>query len=225
MKRLLDEGGSSFERDLLSALSDERPSPELLARMQQGLGIASGATTAAAAATFGWAKLAFAGLAAAGLAVGAAVVLRHPAEPAPPTIAPSLKPVPAKVEAPALQPGPEPVSVTDLAVVPEEAQEPAAPSRPRPAASVTVDLKEEIRLLDQARAAVRGGQGSEALAVLAKYNRRYPRGQFRQEAQVLRVEALEQSGQKKAAAELGKQFVAAHPESPHVERVERVTGQ
>jgi hypothetical protein len=38
------------------------------------------------------------------------------------------------------------------------------------------------------------------------------------------VEALEQSGRKKAAVELGKKFVAAHPESPHVERVERVTG-
>jgi outer membrane protein assembly factor BamD (BamD/ComL family) len=79
-------------------------------------------------------------------------------------------------------------------------------------------------LLDQARAAVRAGEANEALALLAKYNRRYPRGQFRQEAQVLRVAALELGGNKKAAVELGKKFVAAHPESPHVERVERVTG-
>jgi hypothetical protein len=38
------------------------------------------------------------------------------------------------------------------------------------------------------------------------------------------VEALKQSGNQQAAVALGKKFVAAHPESPHVERVERVTG-
>jgi len=230
VKRLLDEGGSVFERDLLGALREERPSPELLARMQHGLGIASGAAAAGAgatAATFAWAKLALAGLAAVGLAVGASVALRQQAPPDALAVAPTLKPVPVRVEASKAVPGPVPVAVSDLAVADEESaeKEVAAPVRARPAASVTVDLRDEIRLLDQARAAVRAGNGSEALALLGKYNRRYPRGQFRQEAQVLRVEALEQSGQKEAAAELGKQFVAAHPESPHVERVERVTGQ
>jgi outer membrane protein assembly factor BamD (BamD/ComL family) len=94
----------------------------------------------------------------------------------------------------------------------------------RPAPSASGDLREEIRLLDQARAAVRTGANLQALKLLEKYERRYPRSQFRQEAQVLRVEALARSGQKQAAAALGKKFVAEHPESPHVERVQAVTG-
>jgi outer membrane protein assembly factor BamD (BamD/ComL family) len=85
-------------------------------------------------------------------------------------------------------------------------------------------LREEIRLLDQARAAVRAGTFEQGLKLLERYDRRFPRGQFRQEAQVLRVEALERSGKKDAAFVLGKKFLAEHPESPHVERVESVTG-
>jgi TolA-binding protein len=217
MKRLIDEGASPFETSLISALRDERPSPELVARMQEGLGIA--ATSGGAAATagaFSWAKLTVVGVVAVGLAgLGYSELRSASAPPAPP---PSVKPVPAKVEAPKSV-APAPVAVSELAV-----QNDPAPARPRPAPSGAADLKEEIRLLDQARAAVHAGESNEALALLAKYNRRYPRGQFRQEAQVLRVAALEQAGNKKAAVELGKRFVAAHPESPHVERVERVTG-
>jgi TolA-binding protein len=219
MRRLLDDGGTDFEHSLLSALRDEKPSPELVARMQQGLGLSTAATgTAAAASSVGWVKVALVGLAAVGLAGVAYVGLRSADSPV--AVLPSVKPVPVKVEAPVTA-EPKPVSVSELAVA--QAEEPA-PSKPRPVASVAPDLREEIRLLDQARSAVRAGDGSQALALLAKYARRYPRGQFRQEAQVLRVEALEQSGNKQAAVALGKKFVAAHPESPHVERVERVTG-
>jgi len=219
MRRLLDDGGTDFESSLLSALREEKPSPELVARMQQGLGLSSAATgTAAAASSVGWLKVALVGLAAVGLAGVAITGLKSANAPA--AVLPAVKPVPVKVEAP-VTPEPKPVSVSELAVA--QAEEPA-PSKPRPVASVAPDLREEIRLLDQARSAVRAGDGSQALALLAKYARRYPRGQFRQEAQVLRVEALEQSGNKQAAVALGKKFVAAHPESPHVERVERVTG-
>lgn len=219
MKRLLDDGGTDFEHSLLSALRDEKPSPELVARMQQGLGLSTAATgTAAAASSVGWVKVALVGLAAAGLAGVAYVGLRSAQSPV--AVLPSVKPVPVKVEAPVTA-EPKPVSVAELEVA--QAEDPT-PSRPRPVASVAPDLREEIRLLDQARSAVRAGEGSQALALLAKYARRYPRGQFRQEAQVLRVEALKQSGNQQAAVALGKKFVAAHPESPHVERVERVTG-
>lgn len=217
MKRLLDEGGTEFESSLLSALREEKPSPELVARMQQGLGLSAAATTGTAtAASVGWVKAALVGLAAVGLAGVAYTTLRSKETTA--VVLPSVKPVPVKVEAPAAA-EPRPVPVADLAVATDP-----APAKPRPVASVAPDLREEIRLLDEVRSAVRAGDGSQALALLGKYARRYPRGQFRQEAQVLRVEALEQSGNKQAAVALGKKFVAAHPESPHVERVERVTG-
>jgi TolA-binding protein len=216
MKRLMDEGSTSFEQSLLSAMANERPSPELVARMQQGLGIAASSGAAAAGGVAGWVKLTVVGLVAAGLAGVAAVELRSAQAPA--VAPPTVKPVPVKMEAPVAA-APTPVAVTDLAL-----QDDPTPARARPAASGTADLREEIRMLDQARAAVRAGEANEALALLAKYNRRYPRGQFRQEAQVLRVEALKESGHEEAAVKLGKKFVAQHPESPHVERVERATG-
>ena len=196
MKRLLDDGGTDFEHSLLSALRDEKPSPELVARMQQGLGLSAAATTgtAAAASSAGWLKAAVVGLAAVGIAGIGYVGLSSPESPV--AVLPSVKPVPVKVEAPAAA-EPKPVTVDDLAVA-----EAPTPAKPRPVASVAPDLREEIRLLDQARSAVRAGDGAQALALLAKYARRYPRGQFRQEAQVLRVEALEQSGNKQAAVAL-----------------------
>jgi TolA-binding protein len=219
MKRLLDDTGTAFEHSLLSALREEKPSPELVARMQQGLGLSTAATgTAATASSVGWIKVALLGLAAAGLA-GVAYVGLRPA-PLVTAVPLSVKPGPVKVEAP-LAAEPKPVAVAELAVARTEDR---APAKPRPVTSGAPDLREEIRLLDQVRSAVRSGAGSEALALLAKYARRYPRGQFRQEAQVLRVEALKLSGNQQAAVALGKKFVAAHPESPHVERVERATG-
>jgi TolA-binding protein len=219
MKRLLDEGGSQFEHSLLSALREEKPSPELVARMQEGLGLSAAASTGttAGAASIGWVKAAFFGVAAVGLAAVGYVGLR-PENPTP-AVQPAGTPPLTKVQAPTVpESKPRPVAAP-------EAAPPQAPStaKSRPVASVAPDLRDEIRLLDQARAAMREGEGSTALALLGKYARKYPRGQFRQEAQVLRVEALKQSGDEQAAVALGKKFVAAHPESPHVERVERAT--
>jgi hypothetical protein len=225
MKRLLDDTGTDFEHSLLSALRDEKPSPELVARMQQGLGLRTAAAgSAATASSVGWIKVSLVGLATLGLAGVAYVALRS--SPSPTVGPPSVRPAPAKVET-LVTLAPKPVAVAELAVAPAENRAPAEdrmPARVRPAGSVAPDLREEIRLLDQARSAVRAGEGSQALALLTRYSRRYPRGQFRQEAQVLRVEALKLSGNQQAAVALGKKFVAAHPESLHVERVERATG-
>jgi hypothetical protein len=212
-RRLLDEEGTPFERSLLSALANERPSPELERRMRQGLtvvGTAAGVQIAVA----GWIKVAAAGLVAAGLGAGFAVSQRAKPDVAPTVAAPPPPPLVAK-------PAPSP-EVAPVEPSPPKAIATAAPVRPPVPASG--DMREEIRLLDQARAAVRGGENEQALRLLEKYDRRYPRGQFRQEVQVLRVEALERSGNKKAALALGKKFVAEHPESPHVERVQSVTG-
>lgn len=85
------------------------------------------------------------------------------------------------------------------------------------------DLKREIRMLDQARNAVRNGESALALDLLRSYDQRFPRGAFRQEVAVLRVEALERRGERDRANDLARKFVAENPDSPHVERVERVT--
>lgn len=211
-RRLLDEGGTPFERSLLGAIANERPSPELARRMRQGLAAAGVATTAKVAAA-GFGKLAVVGLVGAGLAFGYVALEDRRPEPAP------ARSVAAAPVAP----------LASVTAAPPPAIESSAPAsvpapRPRSAPSAAGDLREEIRLLDLARAAVRGGEHRQALMLLGRYDRRYPRGQFRQEVQVLRVEALELGGNEQAARALGKKFLAEHPDSPHVERVESVTG-
>jgi len=215
-KRLLDEAGTSFERSLLSALAKERPSPELARRMHQGIavaGVAAGAKLAAA----GHGALAWVGLVAAGLAVGvAASEVQERSTPAP-IVAPAV-PQPKAAPAP-LETANPPASVAPAPTV--EATAPSA--RARSATPRSGDIRDEIRLLDAARGAVRGRRADEALTLLARYDRQYPAGQFRQEVLVLRVEALELAGKAQAAQALGKRFLTEHPESPHAERVERVT--
>jgi outer membrane protein assembly factor BamD (BamD/ComL family) len=85
-------------------------------------------------------------------------------------------------------------------------------------------MREQIALLDRARAALRSGHGGAALTELDTYRKRFPRGEFAQEVSVLKIEALVQNGQMDSARTLGKRFLAAHPESPHVERIERLIG-
>jgi hypothetical protein len=220
-RRLVDESGTPFERSLLGALRDERPSPELQRRMRQGL-VVAGATAASKVAVAGWLKVAVAGAVAASLGAGVSVWQHRSSPPQAQAVVTSAPPSQAAPVAPLAQvePAREQAAPAEVAAV-----EPVAPiTRARPLASAAGDLREEIRLLDEVRSKVRAGAYEQALKLLGKYDRRFPRGQFRQEAQVLRVEALGRSGKQDAALVLGKKFVTEHPESPHVERVESVTG-
>jgi hypothetical protein len=216
-KRLLESAGSSFERSLLSALASERPSPELARRMHQGIafpGVAAGAKLAAA----GHGSLVWGGLVVAGLAAGLAASEGPPrAMPMAAVVAPAV-PHPVALSTPAESA--RPLVAPPPATVQEQT---ATPPRVRSAPARGGDLHEEIRLLDAARAAVRGDRANEALKLLARYERHYPSGQFRQEMLVLRVEALELAGKADSARALGKRFLSDHPESPHAERMERVT--
>lgn len=91
----------------------------------------------------------------------------------------------------------------------------AAPSA-EPAAQ---DVSKELALLDRARKALGTGDASAALAALAKHDRRFPHGELGLEAELLRVEALEASGDNAAAAHRARAFLAAHPHSPYTARV------
>jgi len=84
------------------------------------------------------------------------------------------------------------------------------------------DLREEIRLLDLARNAVRGQRPEEALASLNVYSQRFPAGAFRQEASVLRMQALAKRGDVSQASSMAKQFVESHPNSPYVHRASTI---
>lgn len=231
MKRLLDSDASSFEGALLRAVAVERPSADLELRMRAALGLDP--TPAAlpephvepamkAASVAASHPLPLIGLVVAGLIAGASFAHRDQSA-LPAVDANARRAEPAPVTAVERSPEPsEAVANEALRPVPLDAL-PRAPSPASNAKAPSLDLSEEMRLIDSARAHVASGATKKALSVLAAYDRRFPRGTLRQEAAVLRVEALEKSGDEKRAAELAKKFVSEHPNSPHVERVQKLS--
>ena len=219
-ERLLDGEGSTYERELLGALARERPSRALSRRMRQGL-VLGGVLASAKTGMAGF--IALAGLVTVGAGVGVFVLSHRTTVPASALVASAASPTHAEaplvatsaVDAPAVVP-----ATADDAQPPDALGAPLAPSAPGRAN----DLREEIALMDRARAAVRAGDGQGALALLTAYERKFPRGEFRQEQTVLRGQALSASGDRAAARALGKRFLAAHPESPHAERIEQLLG-
>jgi len=213
-KRLMDGEGTAFERALLGAVAAERPSRDLHRKMRLGIGLVGvGAVVKAASAS--WNQLALAGVVVAGLVTGGTIVAKREAKDTTTTV---VAPAPAPIAPKAAPVEPIPVVVPDA----PKAAEPEPVRRESKAVAPVGDIREEIRLLDQARSSVRSGANAKALRALAKYEQRFPRGQFRQEVQVLRMEALKQSGESDRASALAKKFLAEHPNSPHVERVEHV---
>jgi len=214
-ERLLNGAGSDFERELLGSLANEQPSPSLSRRMRQGLvalGVLTSAKTGVAAAVAVVALLS--------VGVGSVWITQHRAVPP----APAALSAPARaVTAPPLPASAAPTLPTTVAVEPAPAVVAARPSA-APTPSAAGDLREQIAWLDRARAAVRRGDSRGALSELAQYRAKFPRGEFAQEVTVLKIEALVQDGQVAAASSLGKKFLASHPESPHVERIERLLG-
>jgi hypothetical protein len=59
-----------------------------------------------------------------------------------------------------------------------------------PSTANAASLREEIRLIDSARIAVKKNESARAVSILDQYARRFPNGTFREEARVLRTEAL-----------------------------------
>jgi hypothetical protein len=210
-KRLLSGEGSDFERELLGSLANERPPRALSRRIRQGL-VALGLLTSAKTGIASIAVLL--GIVSVGVG-GGWLALEHQRELAHQSVAevaPRISPPPAaSVVAPAL-PSTEPIAA------PPPAAAPRASAAAGPAPSSAGDLREQIAWLDRVR------NSQAALGELAEYPRKFPHGDFAQEVTVLKIEALVQAGQLAAARSLAKKFKALHPESPHVERIERLIG-
>lgn len=112
----------------------------------------------------------------------AEVVASPEAPPAPPAApAPHAPPTPARV-VPGAEPAPRRALERALASSPP----PLAPPEPGSRGG----LLEEVRLLDAARAALRGGHGEQARTVLDTYHQRFERGELRLEADVLEADLL-----------------------------------
>jgi len=221
-------GATELERKLLAAAGAELPDPELRARMARAIGLSGVATSAAApasggssagGATLSWPVISasVAALALTGAAIG---YTSHRAE----------REMPAEVAArpaPLAPASPLPPPVLPVATAAPAARVPAPAPRPRRsvAAAPVSDLRGEIALLDAVRAAVAAGSDARALALLRRYEARYPTGTFRPEATALRIEVLARLGQTRQAEALGADFLAAHPDSPLAARVRRALGR
>ncbi|HXJ23934.1 MAG TPA: hypothetical protein VMT03_27320 [Polyangia bacterium] len=219
--RLRVVGASELERTLLAAAAAERPEPELQARMARAIGLGgfvpapSAAHPPAAGASLTWPVIS-AGVAA--LAVAGAIVGYASHRPARTVTA-------AAIATPA--PAPAAIGVVDppAAAPRAPAPPPVAPAAPHRRRSAAVrpagDLRAEIALLDAARAAVADGADGRALALLRRYDLRYPTGTFRPESTALRIEALARLGETGRARALAADFLAAYPDSPLAARVRR----
>ena len=82
-------------------------------------------------------------------------------------------------------------------------------------------LSEELALLDQARAALRGSGPAPALRHLRHYEQRFPKGSLAFEAEVLKVQALAASGKRKAASERAKRLLRRNPNNVAASRLKR----
>ena len=64
----------------------------------------------------------------------------------------------------------------------------------------------------------------EEIARLAAYRRDFPLQRFAQEASVVRIEALLAQSDRAGAEGVAREFLEAHPGSPHAGRVRRLMG-
>ncbi len=80
-------------------------------------------------------------------------------------------------------------------------------------------MAEESKMVSEARLLLRQGNAGQALLLLDKIQRQFPRAMLYQEREALAIEALYKSGQKQMAASRAQAFVERFPKSPFSHRV------
>jgi len=139
-------------------------------------------------------------------------------------------------ELPSAAPSPSPatISVSDLpsAAIPAprlkpqtaSAEPPAATAAVRPSSAAAPTLEDELKAVDEARAAFVGHDPALALERVTSYRRRFPAGHFMDETEALEIQALVALGRKEEARSRAGRFLALHPESPYAQRVRSAVG-
>jgi len=240
-QRLLDSSESSdFERWLLDSAARERPSPSMLSQLRASLDLDAVSTLAKHSVLSSIKTTLLA------LSLGTLMGV-HTTEPM--AYRPAAA---SQVRTSALRPpGPQAPRIAttfvssqsspdsaDLPVVSNSVRNPDALVSPKATRAVRTrqresvsdsmrtatgpDLREEIRLLDLARSAVKSQKPEAALASLDVYSLRFPAGAFRQEASMLRMQALAERGDVTQASSMAKQFVETHPNSPYLRRASNI---
>jgi hypothetical protein len=183
-KRLLAQGATDFERQLLSSVMNERPSTLLRSRMQRGLGLvgplAWASNVKAMFSSLG--SQAKVGVAALGVVAAGAIGVV--------TLAPSSQVANAPREsmseaAPARFVEASPAAVSAEVVAAAALTPPVADVETVPAKGGSSQLRDEIALLDAARSALQQGSRSRALASLNEYEERFPSGILERESLLL----------------------------------------
>ena len=233
--RLRDEGATALERALLDAGSAYRGSPSARAKTLGALGLAGSAgllaTTTAKGTLASAGKLSLGKLSLTKLLAGAAICgavaavpsyrawQRHGAGGHAMHAVSAPAPIPAP---PAIEPVQTGAAVGSAAVAVEAPVVPAAAARVVPAVTrrraasaeqAAVPLSRELASIDAARSALARGDAAGAIARLDRYARAYPRGRLDLEAEVLRIDALAESGRTEQAHARAREFLKRHPNS------------
>ena len=234
-----DANWTTAELSVLRSAERDEPTPGSLDRTLTALGVGSqlgaglvGASAAKKAGLLaslgrGWLSVTLLGAVLVGGGLVSVAVARHGRAGAAAPASPNGAASPQQHAVPAA------ASVPSVAAVP--AQDPPAPLIAPPApppvpalahdtgGSVKDSLAEEIRLIDEARTRLHQGDPAGALGAIARYDQLVKRGgSMRAEATVVRIEALQASGDTARAAKLGSRFMAQNPGSPYVGYVKRV---
>jgi hypothetical protein len=245
-KRLLSDKPTDLERMLLEAAVKERPSEGQRMRVRRVLSEAGSASMAAVGAGTLATKVAIVGVVAAAL-VGFAALQRArsthqelvdvraadaevqvvPMEERAPMVAPATMTVAldqdptAKGEGDGLRSRPSALPRAAAgALKPRTGPDPVRLAAK--AGGETSDVRDQIRMIDEARAAMGRSNPSAALRTIDGYVAKYPEGMFRQEARILRILALDDRGDHTRATALARAFLASYPTSAHVARIERI---
>jgi hypothetical protein len=232
-ERLLTADATDFERRVIEAALQKKPSRAASARMASALGVTmsiSGTTAAAKTVATNAASNATAGAGAAttwpwvslgviGLVVGAVVGVRtwNASRPQPTPTALALLAPPRPPDSPR-------GAIPRVGQIAEPVPSPVAAVHRGHVAIATGDLRDEISFVDAARTATSSGDGRHALEILGRYRDKYPYGSFRPEATAIRIEALMKLGRASEARALATRFVAENRGSLLAGRVAELVG-
>lgn len=181
-----------------------------------GLGVVGGVSLAGAAA-------AVSGPAASSSAAPLATSLTASA----PAKSRAATPLPVREAAPE----PEAVPVPEIAPSPEAAPSPevvrgaprALPSVAPP--EVGAPLAAEVAFVDEARAILASGRAEQGLALLSRYEQRFPESRLLPEVLFLRMETSDRLGRSSEARAAAERLVQGFPQSPHSARARRLLGR
>jgi hypothetical protein len=113
-------------------------------------------------------------------------------------------------------PEPDPASRTpDLTAPSADRRGPRGSRRP-------ANLLDEVAALDRIRAALQQGDANAAAADLSRYESQFENPRLKQEALVLRMEALDKQGNVEAAQAVARQLLSDFPTGPHAEAARAV---